>query len=304
MRHSIITVRRAVFVSLVMAAVAIASAPAANATPLSPFIDLQEQGLTAVQDGVGLRQLGSGTATLTVGVGGNVRFALLYWAGRDRPAPTSGGVCVIPFQPYKDQEMVFNGTPLTGTIIGTECQPTTGQGPVNNIGYFADVTSLVSAAGPGSHSFTITDGNLSSNLYALDGATLFVAYTDASDTTTYRLLVQDGLDFARAGAHTLDNRTTAPVTFNHGSSTSARSADLYLAVGNARARRTDSVTISNNATLFNTLDRDDGPAWDADAVTINIPAGVGTTTVQVNSEQPRPDVLLWQVAALRLPVLP
>src|SRR4051794_12239385 len=122
MRRPVKAARRAVFVSFVVLTLAIASAPAASATTLSPFIDLQEAGLTAVQDGVGLRTLGSGTATLTVTVGGNVRFALLYWAGRDRPAPTSAGDCTIPPQPYKDQQMVFNGTPLTGTIIGTECQ--------------------------------------------------------------------------------------------------------------------------------------------------------------------------------------
>jgi Protein of unknown function (DUF3344) len=305
MRQSIITGRRAVFVSLVMAVVAIVLAPAASATPLTPFIDLQEQGLTADQDGVGLKHLGSGTETLTVNVGGTVRFALLYWAGRDRPAPTSGGNCVIPSQPYKDQQMVFNGNSLTGFIIGTECQVTTSRGPVNNIGYFADVTSLVSAAGPGSHAFTIADGDLASNLWTLDGATLFVAYTNAADPITYRLLVQDGLDFARANAATPgDNRTTNPVTFNHGASTSARSAELFLSVGNASVRKDDNVTISNNPTLFNQLDRDDGPAWDADVFTIGIPASVASTTVQVNSGPTRPDVLLWQMAALRVPIVP
>jgi len=288
----------------VVAALAFAAAPAASATTLAPFIDLQEAGLTAVQDGVGLRTLGSGTATLTVTVGGPVRFALLYWAGRDRPAPLSGGICASPPQPYKDQQMVFNGNPLTGTIIGTECQATANNGPVNNIGYFADVTSLVAAAGPGPHTFPMADGNLGSNLWALDGATLFVAYTNTADPTTYRLLVQDGLDFARANAGQPDNRVTTPVTFNHGSSASPRSGELYLAVGNATARRHDSVTISNNPTVVDQLDRDDGPSWDAEAITVNVPAGVGTTTVQVNSVRPTPDLLLWEMAALRVPVVP
>src|ERR1043165_9739661 len=109
MRHRMVTTRRAILVSSFITVLAIAWAPAAGATPLAPFIDLQEQGLTAVQDGVGLRGLASGPASLNVTVGGPVRFALLYWNGRDRPAPTSGGVCVIPSQPYRDQVLVFNG---------------------------------------------------------------------------------------------------------------------------------------------------------------------------------------------------
>jgi hypothetical protein len=88
----------------------------AGATALAPFIDFQEKGLTTVDAGVGLEGLGSGTANLTLDVGGPVRFALLYWAGRDRPCPILP--CSASPQPYKDQQMVFNGTPLTGTIIG------------------------------------------------------------------------------------------------------------------------------------------------------------------------------------------
>ena len=132
---------------------------AGNSTALAPFIDLQEAGLTAVDDGEGLMLWDHTTpATLDVTIGGNVRFALLYWAGRERPCDFNGSTCTFS-QPYKDQQMVFNGTPLTGTVIGTESQPASAGGPILNIGYFADVTSLVSAAGPGSHTFTFSDGN-------------------------------------------------------------------------------------------------------------------------------------------------
>jgi hypothetical protein len=62
------------------------------------------------------------------------------------------------------------------------------------------------------------------------------------------------------------------------------------------------VTISNNATIFNGLDGSNGPQWDTDKLTIDIPAGVGTTTVQAFSEpnNQNPDSLLWEVAALRV----
>ena len=117
--------RRSIF--LILAGL-LACAAAGNATALAPFIDLQEQGLTVTHDGQGLMFWDHTTpASLDVNVGGTVRFALLYWAGRERPCPFNGTTC--PFtEPYKDQQMVFNGTPLTGTIIGTETQPTSAGG--------------------------------------------------------------------------------------------------------------------------------------------------------------------------------
>jgi hypothetical protein len=282
-------------------------ATAAGATHLSPFIDLQEKGLTLAGDGKGLMGWGGVPRTLTVNVGGPVRFALLYWAGRERPCvetPAAGsGDCSGVTQPFKDQEIVFDGTPITGTIIGTETQPVTGGGPILNIGYFADVTSLVAARGAGLQSFQFADGNAGSNLWRLDGTTLLVGYTNTADTNWYRVLIGDGLDSAFGPDPTPgETRVTAAFTFNHGVNLSDRTAELWLALGDATADRPDNVTISNNATIFNGLDASNGAQWDSDVRTINIPAGVGTTTVQAHSEPNNqfPDSLLWEVAALRV----
>lgn len=278
---------------------------AAGATPLAPFIDLQEKGLTLTGDGQGLIGWGGVPQDLTVNVQGPVRFALLYWAGRQRPCdqdPPGSGPCELT-EPYRDQEIVFDGTPVTGTIIGTEEQPVTGGGPILNIGYFADVTSLVSAKGTGSHNFTFADGNTGSNLWHLSGVSLLVAYTLPGDNNWYRVLVHDGLDFAFGPDPTPgDTRVTAPVTLNHGINNAARTADLWIVLGDGTANRPDHVTISNNPTSFNALDGSDGPQWDTDVLPINIPAGVGTTTVQAVSapNSQNPDSLLWQVLALRV----
>ncbi|HVR96944.1 MAG TPA: hypothetical protein VMW27_10035 [Thermoanaerobaculia bacterium] len=275
-----------------------------NATHLAPFIDLQEKGLTVVSDGEGLMGWNGGPRDLTVDVQGPVRFALLYWAGRERPCTeTSPGDCAPLVEPFKDQLLVFNGTPLSGTIIGTETQPVTGGGPILNIGYFADVTSIVSAAGPGLHNFTLSDGNSASNLWRMDGATLIVGYTNASDPNTYRFILWDGLDSAFGPDPTPgETRVTAPASLNHGANLSARQAQLWLALGDGTADRPDNVTISNNATLFNQLDGSDGPQWDTDELTIDIPAGVGVTTVQASSapNNQNPDSLLWEVVAVRV----
>jgi hypothetical protein len=279
---------------------------AGNSTALAPFIDLQEAGLTAVDDGEGLMFWDHTTpATLDVNIGGTVRFALLYWAGRERPCDFNGSMCTFS-QPYKDQQMVFNGTPLTGTVIGTESQPASAGGPILNIGYFADVTSLVSAAGPGNHTFTFSDGNGASNLWRLDGVGLFVAYTDAADPTFYRLLVHDNLDFAYGDDPTPgETRVTSPVTFGHGAAAADRAAQLWLFAGDGEANRPDETTISNNPTLFNVLDSaPDGQQWTTDLYTINVPANVDNTVVQMNSTPPgqNPDSLLWEMTALRVPL--
>ncbi|HKY03874.1 MAG TPA: hypothetical protein VJQ56_03240, partial [Blastocatellia bacterium] len=195
-------------------------------TALAPFIDLQEAGLTLDVDGVGLESLGAGTANLSVNIGGSVRFALLYWAGRDVGCtPDMSMVCNAQPQPFKDQQITFEGVDITGTVIGQETSTDAMSQKVNNIGYFADVTSIVSAAGTGPQTFTFSDNNVMSNLNPLLGASLIVAYTDASDPAMHRLLVWDNLDYAFANDPTPgDARVTAPVTFNHGSNVSARTA--------------------------------------------------------------------------------
>jgi hypothetical protein len=273
----------------------------AGATQLSPFIDLQEKGLTVVETGAGLEGLGGGTANLTVGVGGPVRFALLYWAGRDRPC--GGFPCSIN-QPYKDQQMIFGGTPVTGTIIGSEEQPATEGGATNNIGYFADVTSLVNAAGPGTHTFTIGDGNLASNLFRLDGASLIVAFTDTASTVTYRLQVWDNLDFAFGNDLTPGGtRETASVNFSHGAAPFTRTAGLTIVAGDGTAAGGDRIAVSNQPDIQNCLDGSSGGRWDSDTVTVNLPANSSTTTTHVFSDPgSNPDSLLWMVAMLRVPV--
>jgi hypothetical protein len=253
-----------------------------GATELAPFIDLQERGLTLATAGVGLQGWDGTPRNLTVTVGGTVRFALLYWNG-STVCETNANPC--PFsQPFKDQQIIFNGNPITGTVIGTETQTFMSGNPKLHIGYFADATSIVASAGTGTHSFTFADGNGASNLDQLNGASLVVAYTDASNPNFYRVLVWDGLDFAQASSFAAgDNRVTAPVNFNHGATASARQGELYIINGGSTASLPDTVTVSNNPTIANSLDASSGNLWDNDKHSINIPANAGTTTVQLNS---------------------
>jgi hypothetical protein len=280
---------------------------AASATPLAPFIDLQEKGLTVSSAGVGTQGWDGSPRNLTLNVGGPVRFALLYWAGRQRPCDESSpGVCATPVAVYRDQKMIFDGNNVMGTIIGTEMQPVSGGGPIMNIGYYADVTSIVAAKGTGTKTFTFADGDTSNNLWRLNGAGLLVAYTDPGNPNYYRVIVWDGLDFAYGPDPTPgDTRVTAPVNFNHGINLADRDGDLWMMTGDGTFDRPDNITISNNPTLFNMVSGLSGFDWDTDHFTFHVPSGVGTTTVQVNSApvDQNPDSLLWEVAAIRLPAL-
>jgi hypothetical protein len=292
--------RIGVFCGLLMLAAA-----AVGATSLQVALDIQGQGLSMASGAAGLELIGGGAANVTVNIGGPVQAALLYWAGRDRPCPQSGGACIIPSQPYKDQLLSFDGNLITGTIIGTEGQPVSGGGPINNIGYLADVTNIVKARGTGSQSFTIADGDLGSNLFRLNGATLLVIYTAPGDTNSYRLIVLDGLDFAYGADPTPgETRVTVPVTFTHGVAAAARQGQLLIASGDAEEGRPDRIDISNNPSLLNTLTAASGEAWDSPVLTVNIPGGVGSTTLQLVSEpvNQNPDSMLWTFGALRLPL--
>ncbi|HKV07845.1 MAG TPA: hypothetical protein VJ725_06900 [Thermoanaerobaculia bacterium] len=277
-------------------------ASAARATTLSVALDVQGQGLSMTSGGVGMQGVGGATQSISVNIGGPVQAALLYWAGRDRPCPENpAGTCVIPSQPYKDQVLRFEGNLITGTIIGTEGQPVSAAGPINNIGYLADVTSVVQAKGTGPQSFSIADGDLASNLFRLNGATLLVIYSDPANADTCRLIVFDGLDFAYGPDPTPGaTRVTVPVTFSHGADAAARQGRLIIVSGDGEPSRPDRIDISNNPSLVNTLDGSQGLDWDSDLIQINIPGGTGSTTAQLFSEpvNQNPDSLLWEVAAL------
>jgi hypothetical protein len=295
-----------VLVAVSVCLVFVAAMAGATQVAVDPALDLEGPGLTIAEAGVGLEGLGSGSRTLTVAIGGPVQKAILYWAGREL-TDCVGGSCLSGSPPFGDQQLLFAGGPVTGAIVGTEGADS------GNIGYAADVTTAVQAAGTGNQSFAIADGNVANNLDRLNGAGLIVVYTDPSDANSYRVMIADGLDFAYGGANVSlpsipENQITSPVTFSFASSDAARTGQLTLFVADSVAGRADRVDISNNASLFNSLDASDGAQWDTDTHSITIPASSSQATVQLFSappappRQPQPDSLLWVVAALRVPV--
>jgi hypothetical protein len=296
--------------ALVLAALT-TGAGALQATPLRPAFDLRGPGLSIAVAGAGmLGPTGRSPKSLTLVVGGPVELALLYWAGRDRPCPEEepgSGRCVLPETGvYKDQVISFDGLVLTGELIGSEIQPDTNAGPINNLGYFADVTEIVRAKGTGPRTFTVADGDPGSNLADLDGAGLLVIYTNLAKDAPARVIVYHGLDFAYGEDRTRgETEVTDPFTFNHGAArASARRGELVVFVGDAESKGPDRIDVSRNPSLANKLDGSSGALWDVDRFPVNIPARAGATTVQIFSEPLglNPDSLLWVAAALWVPL--
>jgi hypothetical protein len=281
-----------------------------HATALSKKLDVQDKGLTLVSSGAGGFGLGSGAVNLTVNIQGPVKFARLYWVGRQRPCDTdSGGNCAATPTPYRDQQMVFDGHPVSGAIIGTETQPISSGGPILNLTYFYDVTQWVSAKGTGTQNFTFSDGDIANNLWRLDGVGLIVGYDDPANANTYRVLLYDGADEAYGRDPVSgDPQVTAPVAMDHGISSASRAAEFTIFVGDTEANRPDRIDISNNPSVLNSMVSNGGPEFEYETLPFTIPSGVGTTSVQLKSENDggtsddNPDSLVWALLAMRVQV--
>jgi hypothetical protein len=296
---------RGVVVSAVVVALAWALAAPAYADPLRLAVDVQGHGISVRSASTGLRALGNNVAILAMDTPPAVQFARLYWSGQDRPCPTSGQSCFVPFQPYHDQALVFEGTLVTGTVVGTETQPASADGASNSIAYSADVTSIVQSKPAGPHFFALSDPVASSDLAKLDGATLIVGYDDPGIDQNRRVMIFDGLDFALGDdAAAGESRGTSPVTINHGGMPLERTGELSVLVGGASAAAGDRLWISGNGATTGCFDAGSGQAWDDDSVPVAIPAGAQSTTVQISSpsEATDPDHLNWVAATMTVAI--
>src|SRR5215210_100374 len=284
-----------------------AGTSALNATPLSLAYDLEGPGISMVQAGVGLQSWKKEPRKIVVDVPASVELALLYWTGRDHPCSPDAetGICGIPAEPYRDQVILLDGTPLTGTVIGTELQPETHHGQVLNIGYMADVTETVRSRGTGRLSFAIADGDPASNLTDIDGAGLLVVTSDPGERAG-RVIVFHGLDFAYGEDRTPGaTRITEAITFNHGAARTGRTGALVMFVGDDGSKGPDRIDVSpTSAKLLNKIDGSAGASWDSDRFPVQVALGSLATTVRLASEPwgKNPDSMLWVMAALWLPL--
>jgi len=280
---------------------------AATATTLTqnPILSVSGEGLAVATGGSGLESLGG---SITVDIGGPVVSATLYWVGRERPCTRdAGGDCIIT---GTDDELVFDNVLIPADrLTGEEDQFDPQDGDANNIGYAADVTSIVAARGTGTQVFDVFAG-IGEHLYRLNGAGLLVIYVDPSMSGIYKVLVYDGLDFAyyREPEGTTE-RVTEPVIFMFDAAEADRTGEVGVFVGDAEIGRPDRIAIDSPdaaTDILNQMDGGDGAAFDSDTFSPTIPAATESLSIQLFSEPnddlgTNPDSLMWALTYLRIP---
>ena len=254
-------------------------------------------------EGIGLRMVGATTqtilihrgdateATLTIPIGGEVVAAYLYWVGGGFVPQQSDVVLDNGITAYPVSHDVFSVDPdpmLIPTIF------------FNAISYQADVTAIAQEAytSPGIYDFIIRDGEPSVNFSSSwSGAAMLLIYRDALDPRNYKLVVFDGVDWVFSRAGVVESEV---VSLPYDPISTDRNADFLAFVYDGQPDRDDQVTISDNPTLINEVNR----GYLLLETGITVPAGVSSTETQLISppEPPPADSIFWSTAALTLPV--
>jgi hypothetical protein len=171
----------------------------------------------------GMRGTGTGSIT-TNGITGPVAHAFLFWHG-----PTNSA------NPASNASVTFNGTPITGTNIGTASD--NNWGFQNSQSYRADVTSLVT----GNATYSLSDF-LKADA-DINGVSLIVFYDDGNSSNDRNVVAWNGNDSNVAfGADPADwNETISGVPYP-GSGT----ATLDLVVSDGQSYADADVVLNGN----------------------------------------------------------
>jgi hypothetical protein len=255
--------------------------------PIAPGSGIVAEGV-GLFGGIGV--LTPGTINVNVPAGASVEQVILYWAG------VSNGV------PAANTTIDVNTIPVNGTSIGG---PTTIPGPNTQIiAYRADITGLglVSA---GANSLDISGSPFVDR--SNNGAGVIVIFDDGSGTSTIE--IADGADFAIASLAAPLN-AVVPQTFNFPASTEARTGELVLFVADAAddpgRTRTSSISVESGGvtTVIDStglIQSNDGAQWDTVHLSVDIPAGATSATVEIISDGADPASFIWVAAAINVP---
>lgn len=250
----------------------------------APSIIIQP-GTAVIAAGTGLGGFSGGvtqpqTISVNVPASASVKQVLLYWVGEN----VSGAP--------GDNSITVNGTSITGTLIGG---PTTFFSDVSFATFRADVSGLNLVA-PGANNLSV--GGLANN-YANDGAGILVILDDGSAPANIAL--RDGQDLAFWDFQPPLN-ATVPQTFNFPAAPFARTATLAMLFASAEgAANQIKITIDGvTTTQSGLLSNNSGPDWDTLNLSVTIPAGATTLTVEAVSPPPDGVSVCWITSALTL----
>ena len=258
-----------------------------------------EQGTGTVLAGTGmLTQPG----TIDISVPGDVVQVLLYWEGF-MTEEVAGDDTITVSDGASTQS-------ITGTLVGGPAP----FGEDNSSVYRADITES-ELVRPGINTLTLSDLVYTR---AANGAGVLVIYDDGSGVFDIDLV--DGVDTAFV-RFSEPNKSTVAQSFSFEPADSDRTANLGMffssvqgtASGGGPLRPSSvEVNVGDTTQVFsNLLDSVDGEEWDTTNITVDIPAGAGSLTVQAFSRDdlgdgrnPSPASFTWLAAALAVTPAP
>ncbi|MFA6392277.1 MAG: SdrD B-like domain-containing protein [Patescibacteria group bacterium] len=241
-------------------------------------------GYNTVANGVGLAEVSSGSFNLDVPE--NLYKAYIFWGGRYEGVNPG------------DNEIKLNGTTVTADATNIE----QGSNPEWGwVGYYADVTSLVSV---GNNNYTVTEVDVH-DLYN-DGAGILAVYKDSTIEPT-QFAIKGGLDYAFHGFPDPMGPDTKVYTYTFDPAPYARTANTTLLVGDGEAgtSRGDNLWFKSSTgsaptnlvnqagaseIATNFMVQSDGPQWDTFSTTVTIPANATYASFQIESPEDQGDV--------------
>jgi hypothetical protein len=257
----------------------LAAAPPSNS--LTPSLTVNIAGDYSAA-GIGLRGKTGGTITISgIPNGASVQKAFLYWGMLDNNEHVSLS------------QMAFNGTPITGTRIGSG--PDTCWGRTNSFTYRADVTPFVIGNG----TYTLTGVAIVGSILA-EGASLVVIYQVAGAPSRTVILADGNVVFpaVRSG-------TTSFAGFTAAGPVSATTT-FMVGDGQAQAFGASPVSFTGNLgtlSLLNLFSSNNGPLWDTDTFNISPVIGLGSSSGSATIAL-RSDCLLWSAQAFSVTTAP
>jgi hypothetical protein len=235
--------------------------------------------------------------TIDINVPGAVQQVLLYWSGG-----MIGNVA-------GDDTITVDGNAVTGELIGGPTFFfTRGGNQLYFSSYRAEITGL-GLVSSGANSLSVSD--MAFDALENNGAGVLVIFDDGSDAA--EIDVRDGLDLAFINFPE-PRKSTIAQTFNFTPADVDRTASLPMFFGSVSKDgiRPNSieVTVGGTTTIFSDLlDSNDGPEWDTLNLSVDIPAGADSMTVQAfsrddNATGALPASFSWIAAGLAVTTPP
>jgi hypothetical protein len=263
------------------------SSSALHNEELAPASVPTAEGARSIVAGVGLvggtGVLAPGDVQFDVPRDAAVQQVLLYWVGREGFSDEN----LYPPEPPDQSTIKVNGADVTGRKIGRALL----DGPDDIVvAYRADITALGLVA-QGHNTLTISGAPFVN--FINSGAGVIVMVDDGPDSIDIHL--RDGVDSAYIDASTSEQKVTAPQTFTFEPQDYNRSAKLSLFVAEVSEMPNDDtgtfreskiiIEIEGSVVEFpNVLQSHDGPLWDTYTTAVNIPAGVSSISVWLESD--------------------